>query len=162
MTRKYSVSEVLQIGVEIEKNGRDFYQELVNLSDEEDAVKIFTYLADQESNHINAFKKMLDSIQDYGQQEVYPDEYFSYLSELASEHVFTKENKGKEAAASVKTPVEAVDLGIKFEEDSIALFEAMKKVVPLESQSVLDVLISQEHGHLKDLSEIKEVLKLRE
>lgn len=162
MTRKYSVAEVLQIGVEIEKNGRDFYQELVKLSDYEEAVNIFTYLAEEESKHINAFGKMLDSVQNYEQQESYPEEYFSYLSELASEHIFTQENKGKEAAESVKTPVEAVDLGIKFEEESIVLFEAMKKVVPLESQSVLDVLISQEQGHLKDLSAIKEVLKLRE
>ncbi len=162
MTRNYSIAEVLQIGVQIEKNGRDFYQELVNLSDDADAVKIFTYLADQEANHVTAFSKMLDSVQNYDQQESYPEEYFSYLNELASEHVFSEENKGKEAAESVKTPIEAVDLGIKFEEGSIALFEVMKKVVPLESQSVLDALIAQEHEHLRDLLEIKEVLKLRE
>lgn len=162
MTKKYSITEVLQIGVEIEKNGRDFYEELVKFSDDEDSINIFTYLAEQESNHITAFKKMLDSVENYEQQEVYPEEYFSYLGKLASENVFTKDNEGKKAAQSVKTPIEAVDLGIKFEKDSISLFEAMKKVVPLENKSIINSLIAQEHGHLKDLLEIKEILKLRE
>ena len=159
MTRNYSIAEILQIAVQIEKNGKDFYEELVNLSYDEQAIKVFTYLAQEEERHIAVFKKLLDSVQTYDQQEVYPDEYFSYLNKLASEHVFTQENKGKEAAKGIEDPVDAVDLGIKFEEESISLFQAMKKVVSKDSQNVIDILIMQEQKHLKDLSNLKDVLE---
>jgi len=75
MTIHYSIAEVLEIGVQIERNGRDFYREIIGISDDPDVDKIFTYLADQESNHITTFTKMLDSVKNYDQQESYPQEY---------------------------------------------------------------------------------------
>lgn len=58
----------------------------------------------------------------------------------------------------VKTPVDAVDLALSIEKDTIIFFVALKKVVPIEGQKTLDVLIDQENLHIKSLTELKKKL----
>ncbi len=154
----FSVSEVVQIGVQIEINGRDFYNILVEKSSDEETKVLFKFLADEEEKHIRTFNKILYLIQKYEQAQDYPVEYFSQMNALASEHVFTQKGKGSEIAQNVKNDKEAIDLGIKFEQDSILFYEGIKKVIPQSEHRVLDSLISQEQNHLKKLTKIKEVL----
>ena len=125
---------------------------------DEKAKDLFKFLADEEEKHIRTFNKILYLIQKYEQPEAYPTEYFAYMNALASEHVFTEKGKGLEIAQNVKSDTEAIDLGIKFEKDSILFYEGMKKVVPKSEHKVIDILISQEQDHLKKLTEIKESL----
>lgn len=151
----FAGSEIVEIGIQVEKNGRDFYCALTAKSKDKKAKEIFTYLADQEEKHIAVFQGLLGSVQKYEPAEAYPGEYFAYMSALASEHVFTKKNKGADAAKRTKTDKEAVSLGIGFEKDSIIFYEGMKKVVPDGDQKVVDRLIAEEQCHLRTLSELK-------
>ena len=77
---------------------------------------------------------------------------------MASGYVFTRENKGKEIAASTNSESEAIDLGIKFEKDSIVFYEGMRKIVPENEQNIIDELIDQEKSHLAKLVRLKEEL----
>lgn len=155
MANVFAGSEIVEMGIQIEKNGKDFYDTLVEQSKNEKAKSIFKHLAGEEEKHIAAFQKMLDAIHKYEPPESYPGEYFTYMNALASEHVFTKENKGKEIAKNTKNDKEAIELGIKFEKDSIIFYEGMKKVVPEHQTRVIDGLIAQEKDHLLKLFELK-------
>jgi len=154
----FSGSEVVEIGIQIEKNGRDYYNTLVSQSKNPKAQDIFKFLAAEEERHILAFQKVLVGVQKYEPQGLDSDEYYAYMNDLASEHVFTGKDKGKEIAQSVKSDLEGIELAIKFEQDSIVFYEGMKKVVPAHDLKVVENLMNQEQNHLKQLIELKHAI----
>ncbi len=158
MANTYTANEIVEIGVQIEINGRDFYNVLVERSKNKDAKTIFEHLRNEEEKHIAKFREILNSAHKYEPKEAYPEEYFAYMNSLASEQVFTKKDKGKEVAKSIKDEKEAVDLGIKAEEDSIAFYKGMKKIVPEDNKKIIDVVIGEETDHLRRLTELKGIL----
>ncbi|NQT46275.1 MAG: ferritin family protein [Candidatus Omnitrophica bacterium] len=158
MGNVFAGSEVVEMGIEIEKNGKDFYETLAKQSKNDKAKEIFQFLTGEEAKHIVDFKKVLDIVHKYEPPESYPGEYFAYLQALASVHVFTQKGKGVEAAKKATSDKEAIIAGIGFERDSIVFYDGMKKVVPESSGKVIDELIAQEKAHLLKLYELKEYL----
>jgi len=151
----FTASEIVEIGIQIEKNGRDFYNILTGQSKNPSASRIFKYLAGEEEKHIAVFQKISDSLEKYEPAQSYPGEYFAYMSALAGEYVFTQRNKGEEIAKRLKNDREAIDLGIGFEKDSIIFYDGAKKLVPEHELRVLSELIAQEQEHLMRLVELK-------
>jgi len=158
MANIFAGSEIVEIGIQIENNGRDFYSTLIGQSKNVKAKDLFKYLAGEEEKHIRVFQEILAGVEKYEPPESYPGEYFAYMNSLASEYVFTEKDKGKEIAQKIKTDREAIDLGIGFEKDSIIFYEGMKKVVPEYDLKVVSELIVQEQSHLRRLSELKKNL----
>lgn len=154
----FSGSEVVEIGIQIEKNGRDYYTTLMNQSKNEKARELFKFLAGEEEKHIATFQKILSGVQKYEPQGLDSDEYYAYMNNLASEHVFTQEDKGAEVAKAIKSDKEAIDKAIGFEEDSIVFYEGVKKIVPPFDVEVVEGLIAQEQNHLKQLIELKHTI----
>ena len=158
MTNIFAGSEIVELGIQIEKNGRDFYNALVEQLKNQKAKETFKYLAGEEEKHIAVFQNILDSVHKYEPPETYPGEYFAYMNALARDYVFTQKDKGREIAKNVKGDKEAINLGIGFEKDSIIFYVGMKKVVPEYDHKIVDRLITQEQDHLRQMSELKESL----
>ncbi len=158
MANIFSGSEIVEFGIQIEKNGRDFYNTLVNQSKDKKTIEIFRYLAGEEAKHIAVFQKIMDAVEKHKPAESYPGEYFAYMNALARDYVFTQKDKGREIAKNVKGDKEAISLGIGFEKDSIIFYVGMKKVVPEYDHKIVDKLIAQEQDHLRQLSELRESL----
>ncbi|MDD5006286.1 MAG: ferritin family protein [Candidatus Omnitrophica bacterium] len=154
----FTASEIVEIGIRIEENGRDFYKTLLERTKSKKAEEIFKFLAGEEERHIAVFRKILDSTEKNESTESYPGEYFSYMNALSNEYVFTQKNQGSRIAKDAKGDKQAVDLGIGFEKDSITFYEGMKKVVREYEHKVIDSLIAQEKNHLKQLSGLKKEL----
>jgi rubrerythrin len=154
----FAGSEIVEVGIQIEKNGRDFYNTLVEGSKNQRAKQKFKYLAGEEEKHIAIFQKILDSVHKYEPPETYPGEYFAYMNALARDYVFTGKDKGRQIAKNVKGDKEAIEMGIGFEKDSIIFYVGMKKVVPEYDHKIVDRLIEQEQDHFRQLSELKESL----
>jgi len=154
----FAGSEIVELGIEIERNGRDFYNTLASQSKNQKAGEIFRYLAGEEEKHIKVFQEILNKTEKYEPSGLDADEYFAYMNALASEYVFTQKDKGKEIAKTIKSDQEAVNIGMGFEKDSIIFYEGMKKTVPEYDLKIVDDLIMQEQGHLKMLSDLKKNL----
>ncbi|MGA1790307.1 MAG: ferritin-like domain-containing protein [bacterium] len=155
MGKRFSASEITQMGVQIEKNGRDFYTVLAKSSKKDEVKDVFQFLAKEEERHIKLFSEILSGFEKYEPSDAYPDEYFAYLKSLSDTYIFTKENTGREIAQSVEDDIEAIDLGIGFEKDSILFYMEMKNMVWKEGKKIVDQLIEEERSHLRKLSEIK-------
>jgi len=155
MGNVFAGAEIVEMGIQIEKNGRDFYDTLVDQSKSQEAKDLFKYLSGEEEKHIAVFQSILNSLSGYTPAESYPGEYIAYMNSLASEYVFTQKDKGAEIAKNTKSDKEAIDLGVKFEKDSIVFYEGMEKVVLDRDHKVIDELIAQEKIHLAKLTELK-------
>jgi len=154
----FAGSEIVQLGIQIEKNGQDFYNTLSAQTKNEKAKGLFEFLAGEEAKHIQVFKKILEKTAKYEPVGLDADEYYAYMNALASEHVFTQKDKGAEIARQIKNDKEAVQKGIGFEEDSIVFYMAARKIIPQYDQKIVDQLISQEEIHLRQLIDIKSKL----
>ncbi len=155
MSNVFSGGEIVEIAVEIEKNGRDFYDKVSKSLKDENIRRIFKYLSGQEEKHIKVFKGMLSTVKKYEPVEAYTDEYFSYIKALSEEHVFTKKGKGTEIAMTIKDAKQAIELGIGFEKDSILFYHEMKNFVLESEHNIINSLIKEEQIHLKKLSLLK-------
>jgi len=158
MANIFSGSEIVKIGIQIERNGRDFYNVLDGQSKDKKSKEIFRYLAKEEEKHIKVFEQILSSAENLEPAEAYPGEYLNYMQALAGEYVFTQADKGAEAAKNIKSEKEAIEKGIGFEKDSIIFYEGMKKVVMGGNVDLVGQLIAQEQLHLRKLMELKSVL----
>ena len=160
MANMFAGSEIIEIGIQIEKNGKDFYDELISKTTDKRAKEAFRELSAEEEKHIAKFQKLLENVSQYDPPEAYPGEYFAYMNALASEHVFTQKGKGKELAKKIKGCTEGIDLGIGFEKDSIIFYHGMEKVVPDKDKRIVHELVKEEQKHLKRLVELKKACKL--
>lgn len=151
-------SEMVELGIQIEYNGRDFYGALAVKTKNSSSQEVFKFLAKEEEKHVLAFKKILSSLEEHVPAESYSGEYVAYMKALAADYIFTRKGKGEEAANSIKGEREAVDLGIGFEKDSIVFYQGMKQAVPDYDVKVLDELIRQEQNHLLLLMGLKNKL----
>lgn len=151
----FAASEIVELGIQIEKNGRDFYAALAKKAVSLKAKEIFKFLSGEEEKHIKVFQKILGALEKYEPADVYSEEYYAYMNALASEHIFTQENKGEKTAEQAKTDKEAVSLGMKLEQDSIVFYEGMKTVVDSGGHKAVDDLIRQEQNHFRQLFNLK-------
>ena len=151
----FAGSEIVELGIQIEKNGRDFYNTLSGQTKNEKAKGLFEFLAEEEARHIQVFKKILENTTKYEPAGLDADDYYAYMNALASEHVFTQKDKGAEIAKRIKSDKEAVQMGIGFEEDSIVFYQGVRKIVPQYDQTIVDQLIAQEEQHLRQLIDLK-------
>ena len=154
----FTASEIVELGVQVEINGKDFYEELMKKTKDPKVKDLFQYLAEQEEHHIELFKKILKTVENYSPKEAYPEEYFSHMNALAGRYIFTKEKKGIETAKKIKTPQEALATALAFERESIEFYLGMKKIIPEANDKLIDMLIEEEKKHVKDLENIKDVL----
>ena len=151
----FAGSEIVEIGIQIEQNGRDFYNTLARQSNNTAASGIFKYLAGEEVKHIAVFQNILSKAGEYEPVGLDAGQYFAYMNALAGEYVFTQKDKGEGIDKRIKSDKEAVDTGIGFEKDSIIFYEGMKKAVPEYDLKVIDELIVQEQAHLMQLIDLE-------
>jgi len=155
MSILFSGSEVVDLCIEIEKNGAAFYHALAASTKEEEVRKLALYLEGEEKKHQATFEKMRSTLKGYQPVESYPGEYELYMKALADERVFTSDTVVKEMTEKVESDVEALTVAIGFEKDSILFLYEMKNLVPESEYGTIDALMKEEKSHLRKISEFK-------
>jgi len=156
----FNAHEIFQIAMDIEENGRVFYEKARDKIQDQDAKQVFTALALAESEHKKRFASMKSELPPTQQGEVWdPDnEMNSYLKMMADMHVFRSDEEVEEQLSWVTDTLDALNLGIQFEKDSIIFFLDMQHATTgKQEKEFIGQLIDEEREHLKKLS-----LKLRD
>jgi rubrerythrin len=151
----FSGSELLEVALGIERNGAAFYQALAEKTKNNSARAIYEHLAAEEVKHLKTFQGMLNAVGNYQPPEGYAEEYELYLKSLVDSSVFTDVASARQIAASVSSEVEALDIGIQAEKDSILFYTEMQNLVKPADYQVILTIINQERDHLNQLSQLK-------
>jgi rubrerythrin len=151
----FSGSELLELAVGIEKNGAAFYQALAEKTQGKRVQAIYEHLAAEEIKHQKTFQGMLETVGSYQPLQDYAEDYRLYLKSLADSSVFTDVAQARQKAAQASSEVEALDIGIQAEKDSILFYSEMQNLVKPADQKVILDIISQERNHLNQLSQLK-------
>ena len=158
MSVTFSGSELINIAIGIERRGIAFYDIMVRSTKNALARDVFQYLADMERQHVQIFQGMLGEADKYQLPETYAGEYTAYLKALVDSAVFTNDMAASEMAARADSDIEAMELAIIAEKDSILFYYEMKDIMPQRAQETVNKIITEEKSHLRQLSELKRKL----
>ena len=165
MSFNFNADEIFQMGVLIESNGQKFYEAVAKNTSDSAAQKLFLDLSRWESQHIELFKKLRQGLPESAKREDLFDpnqELHLYLKATADSHVFIKNKDIPHLASMCKTPLEALDLAVAFEKDSIVFYTTMKKLVPEHlGKGAIDTLIDEEVSHIFALTQKKKELEIK-
>ncbi len=160
-----NADEIFQIGLRIEANGKEFYAAIAQNSSDPNIQKLFFDLAKWESEHIRFFNRLREALPDSAKRGGSFDpgqELLLYLQATADSHVFLKNRSVHELASQCKTPMEALELAMAFEKDSVVFYTTMKKVTPEEfGRNEVDALIDEEIRHISLLHQKKKEMEKR-
>ena len=158
MAITFSGSELINIAIGIEKRGIAFYDTMAKSTENTATRDVFKYLADMERMHIHIFQGMLGEVDKYQIPETYAGEYAAYLQALVDSAVFTDDTITSEMATQASSDIEAMELAIGAEKDSILFYYEMKEIMPQRAQPTVSKIIAEEKSHLRELSELKKKL----
>ena len=163
MSFDFNADEIFQIGVQIEENGQRFYTMVAKNCSDPSAQQLFLDLASWESKHIDLFQTLRQRLPRSAKGGDFFDpnqELHLYVKAAADSHVFLKTKDISSLVSKCKTPIEALDLAVAFEKDSVVFYTTMKKLVPEHlGKNEIDTLIDEEISHLFTLTEKKKELE---
>lgn len=146
--------EILEAGVQIEKRGLKFYEAMAEKVRSEKARQLFKDLTHDEKNHLTSLEELLPKMTD--PPETWEREEFGiYVAELAESHVFGREESWQKSEQSVHTDIEALDLAIRFEKDSVIFMEGLSHLVRPQEKVLVERLLQWEKEHLLKLVKAK-------
>jgi len=164
MSFDFNADEIFQIGVQIEENGQRFYSMVAKNCSDASAQQLFLDLASWESKHIDLFETLRQRLprSAKGGDFFDPNQELSlYVKAAADSHVFLKSKDISELVSKCKTPIEALDLAVAFEKDSVVFYTTMKKLVPERfGKNEIDALIDEEISHIFTLTQKKKELEI--
>jgi rubrerythrin len=157
MVMFFSGDELCQIAVGIEKNGYDFYRKLAAATTSPAAKAVYDNLSLAEKKHQEIFLKLRSCGGSFELQNDFPEEYSQYLRALVDSLVFSR--APDKLGSNKETEIEAVDLGIGAEKDSILFYTTVLTLIREPDRAAVAEIINQEKGHLENLTALKETIK---
>ncbi len=157
----YSVNEIIEMAVQIERNGYAFYNEATKRKDlDSGAAGFLAFLRDQELNHEKVFQALRDDA-DLTVLELSQDWELvaAYLKTIVEGRVFNDADSAIRKAAEAKDLMGVIDHAITFEKDTLLYFHAISDSISNEKAKItLRRIINEEVSHVLKLNDFKKTL----
>jgi len=161
MSITFSGSELVNIAINIEKRGIAFYDIMARSTGNAAARHVFQHLAEMEREHMRIFQEMLLQADTGASTDTGGEEYAGYLQALLESAVFTDDDAASEMATRADSDLQALELGMVSEKDSILFYYEMLSVMPSGTHPTVNRVILEEKSHLAQLTALKKELAAR-
>ena len=148
----YSGKYVVQMAVDIERVGQEFYESLAEGCDNPQVAALCRRLAKVEAGHRAQFSLMYDRIAKPGVDVPMDDAQRTQAEELVRSQIMPAPEEVRKVGlgGGVK---DAVAMAMRLEQGSIDFYTRMLAVLPSDRDAVAEI-IDQERGHLRALQAI--------
>ncbi len=155
---KYSIDEVMEMAVQTETLGYQFYTGMAEKFKKDEALaKLFTALASKEKQHEKTFTGLRDSVAKQGVLEpVQWEEVSNYMRAFVESEFFLGRAKALPSMNHIKTVSDAVRFAIGFEKETLLYFMEMRTIV--KEKEVMDEVINEEKSHIRWLDAFRKGL----
>ncbi len=157
----YSINEIIEMAVQIERNGYAFYQEATKRKDiDGKSLELLTLLRDQELNHEKIFLNLRDD-SDMQNLELSQDWEMvaAYLKTIVDGRIFNDKDSAIRRATEAKDALSLVDSAISFEKDTLLYFHAISDSINNpKALIILRRIINEEISHVMHLSDYRKSL----
>ncbi len=144
---KFSVHEALELAIQTEKVGYQFYTEMAaRFSDSEELVSLFKTLAAKELKHEKAYTGLKDSLGEADSDLEGYEELSQYMRAIVESEFFLGKNKSLPSMDHIITKKEAVNRALGFEKETLLFFVGVRDVV--KEKEIVDEIIAEERRHV--------------
>jgi rubrerythrin len=150
MSLTFNVSEILEMAIEIERNGQKFYKKAAQIVADSNVKKFLLDIADMEVRHEKIFREMKEQLAEKQVAVFDPDNEASlYLQAMADGNVFDLKTDLSRKLTG-KEPVDQIfRMAVQAEKDSIVYYVGLEDYVDgKESKEKVDKIIEEEKGHI--------------
>ena len=157
----YSVNEIIEMAVQIERNGYAFYDEAAKRKDlDDDSRKLITWLRDAELDHEKTFLRLRDEVDNMVLElSTDWDMVAAYLKTIVESRIFNNEDSAIRKAAEAKDLMGVIDNAITFEKDTLLYFHAISDGISNDkAKTALRRIINEEVSHVLKLNDFKKRL----
>ncbi len=159
MSIHFTSEEIINLAIDIERRGIAFYDTMARSTENAALRSAFQFLVNMERQHVQIFLSMHTEAGRFLALKNFTAEHSAYLEALAASAVFTDDMVTSEMAARINSDIEALELSIGAEKDSILFYYELRDIMPQTSHSLLSQVISEEKSHLRQLSQLKKELQ---
>jgi len=143
----YSIDEILEMAIQTEKLGYQFYTGMSEKFKNDDGlVSLFTTLATKEKGHERTFTNLKDFVAKHGTEPVQWEEVTSYMRAFVESEFFLGRGKSLPSMDHVNTVQDAVKFALGFEKEALLYFMELRTVV--REKDVVDMIINEEKSHI--------------
>jgi rubrerythrin len=150
MSITFNVSEILEMAIEIERNGQKFYKKAAQIVGSSNVKKFLLDIADMEVRHEKIFREMKEQLAEKQVAVFDPDNEASlYLQAMADGNVFDLKTDLSRKLTG-KEPVDQIfKMAVQAEKDSIVYYVGLEDYVDgKENKEKVDKIIEEEKGHI--------------
>lgn len=165
MTLSFTAEEIFEIAIQIERDGKTFYQRAAELFDG-GIKRTLLGLAQMEATHETFFTQLKEllfkpvaELTDFN-----PDgEAERYLAALAGNNIFNLNQSAEESWPSDSSIDDILDLAIQREKESVVYYVGLKEIVRDElGKSRIEDIIKEETKHVTLLTKMRLALRKEE
>ena len=156
----FDASDILEIAIEIEKNGQKFYKKAAGIVKDSRTKQFLIELADMEKEHEDTFRQMMETLPAQETRVLDPDNEASlYLQAMADGNVFDVKKDLSNILAGRETAEQIFKIAIQAEKDSIIYYIGLEDfMADEEDKKRVDTIIEEERGHILELyKQLKEI-----
>ena len=151
---KFSLNEIIEMAVQIEKSGYTYYENALKRKDLDDRSReLLTILKNDEVVHEQTFKSLRD---DTDIEDIFSsgdwEQVSNYLKNISDSHIFSKPERAINLAVQAKDYKEIITNAIAFEKDTLLYFHSLGQYITDEkARAIIRKIIDEEAGHVVKL-----------
>lgn len=144
---KYSIAEIMEMAVQTERLGYQFYASLSEtFKKNADLHKLFTTLAAKEKIHERTFAELKEIVLKSGPEPAQWEDVSDYLRAFVESEFFLGRGKALPSMERVKTAQDAVNFALGFEKETLLYYMELRTIV--REKQVMDEIINEEKSHI--------------
>ena len=149
----FSITEIIEIAVRLEKNGERVYREAIGQSKNPELNDLLLRMADEELEHADWFLALRDDIEKTQDRLQVKGMEASLIDDLIGKQTFSLADVD---FSKIKNSKQLIDIFIEFEKDTILFYEMLKTFL-VDEQTILHLekIIQEESLHIEKLEDLR-------
>jgi len=147
----FSVHEILDLAVQLEKNGESVYRNAVDKVQNPDLVSLLIWMADEEARHMSWFSEVKNNFETHSINPFMEEMGRQVFGGMLGEKSFSHRNVD---FSKVERLDDLIGIFLEFEKDTVLFYETL---IPfIEDDDTLETMakiIAEENHHIKKLHE---------
>ena len=149
----FTIIEIIEIAVQIEKNGEKVYREAIGQSKNPELDHLLLQIADEELEHTDWFLALKDEIEKSQDRPQVKEMDSALVEDLIGKQAFSLADVN---FSRVKNSKELIDIFIEFENDTILFYEMLKTfLVDEKTIEHLEKIIREEASHIEKFENLR-------
>ncbi|MBU0731936.1 hypothetical protein KKC88_03595 [Patescibacteria group bacterium] len=155
MAGKFTISEVLEVTMEMEKESESFFKLGAKSTANPEMKKVFNFLANESRRQYTYYQLFKDTAEQNMSKKKFAGDSDLYLKTLAEESVMTDDKKAKFIIKKDKQDEDIIDFVRDIKKSMLEFLDQIKKELDTSGKEVVEKIITEEKNHIKLMDKLE-------